>query len=431
MGEATDAGVTGDSIKIASITDVTGGNASGHQGFEKGFEAYIEFWNDQGGAHGRTIELVSGDSASDPTRALDLVQTAVEQDGVFMTAGSYQTFGAAAYVAENGIPAVSRWGGFLASTGPGIFGTASNGSWEYDVEQPCPDGLSCNSSGLPLDPASGSILNYMALALGETKVGTFGYGVNAQSVQGAENNCNNAEDAGLECPFIDTSYNFGFPDIGAAVEEIRQADVHVFYAAMDVGGCITIARSLERAGIDHVLNCGTGFGPDVLETDAEIIDDLLIGITFPPFDSDIPAMQEFISEFEFRKPGEDITTNVLEGWIAGIFVTDAIEATGANLTRAGLIETVRTDKDAFGAWNADGLKPNIDWTTNQYELWADPDYKPDPDVCGTFLMRPDPANNRWIQVGEKPALCLNRLLTPEDAAANFADHDFSLEVDEQ
>ena len=428
MGEATDIGVTGDSVKIAIVNDTTGPNANGHEGFEKGFEAWVEFFNESGGAHGRTIELVDYDSASDPELVLAHIQTANEQDEAFMVVGSHQTFGGADYAAENMVPTISRWATPGIELWEGLYGT-NLGSWAYDTEQDCPV-AECDERNRPENPADtgGGALAYLAAKQGQTKVGAFGYGPNQASINAATNLCEGAEEVqGIECAVLDTSLPFGLTDIGATAQLIKDADVHVFYAAMDVNGCIGVLRDLERNAIDHILYCGTGFGPDVLETDAAIIDDMIIPITAPPFDSDLPAMVEFAEEVTERKPGETLSTNILEGWVAGVFVGDALEAAGAKLTRLGFVETTRTDP-VFAGWDAGGLKPNIDWTTNLWEQYQDPNYTPDPEACTLFLMRPDPANDEWDQVGASPRLCLNKMLDPAALAAYVASDSSSLEV---
>lgn len=428
MGEATDVGVTGESIKIAIINDTTGDNSSGHAGFEKGFEAWVEFFNESNGAHGRTIELVTYDAASDPELQRSQMQTANEQDEAFMIVGSHHTFGAAEYVAENMVPTISRWAVPGIELWEGLYGT-NLGSWPYDIEQDCPV-ADCDSRNRPENPADtgGGVLAYLAAKMGVTKVGAFGYGPVQASIDAAKNLCEGAEEVqGIECAVLDTSLPFGLTDIGATAQLIKDADVSVFYAAMDVNGCIGVLRDLERNGIDHILQCGTGFGPDVLEGDADIIDDMIIPITAPPFTSDDPGMVEFVSEITERKPGEDLGTNILEGWVAGLFVGDALEATGANLTRLGFVATTRTDP-VFAGWNANGLKPNIDWTTNLWEQYQDPGYTPDPESCTDFLMRPDPANNEWDQVGPTPRFCINKVLSPEALAAYVAADSSSLEV---
>ena len=231
-----------------------------------------------------------------------------------------------------------------------------------------------------------------------------------------DNVCNGAAEVqGLECAFLDTSLDFGFADIGASAQVLKDAGVKVIYAAMDLSGCVSVLRSLIRADLDHLFHCGTGFGPAVYEDFGDFTANSFFALTAPPSTRTCRQWSSFVDEFTTRKPGVDPATNNLEGWIGAMFVVDVLEELGPNVTREGFIETVRTN-EAFSAWDADGLKPSINWTSNLYERYLDPDFAPDPDLCTTFLMRPDIENQGFQQVGAKPRVCLNQMLNPEDFA---------------
>lgn len=79
-------GVTKDTIKIGVISPMTGSAAIfGKSAF--GVEALYKQINDQGGIHGRKIELVREDDNCDPARGLAAMKKLVSQDQVFAING--------------------------------------------------------------------------------------------------------------------------------------------------------------------------------------------------------------------------------------------------------------------------------------------------------------------------------------------------------
>lgn len=398
-GGSTDVGVSGDEIRVSQIVSTTGVNASGHAGFEKGFEAYTEALNEKGGVHGRKVKIVStrSDNSEAPRQAAEF-QQAVEQDKVFAVFGSWPGFGGAEYAIAQKVPVFGAPYDNTWQKSDSFFGT-SGGSWK------APD-----FTNLPTAPASlsGSNSAYIAAKLGEKKFGTFGY-THPGSKAGAESACSAAGKLGLECVYQDVTLQFGFTDLGASIEKIKSSGARYFQALMDLSGCVTILRSLKRAGMEdaHLL-CAVGYGPDAVEKFGDVVGNMFVVTGTAPFESDIPEMKRFVKELTTRKPGTDPSTTALNGWMAGILFEEALEEVGPNLTRAKLIETIRTGK-AFSNWTARDIQGGIDWTTNRHEQYADPSFKPDPAICAGYLLRPDPANKRWVQVGEKPQLCLRGL----------------------
>jgi ABC-type branched-subunit amino acid transport system substrate-binding protein len=395
-GGATDVGVTKDEVRVSQIVSTTGVNVSGQAGFEKGFEAYVEALNERGGVAGRKIKIVSTrNDNSEPARQASEFQQAVEQDKVFLVAGSWPSFGGAEYAIQHGIPVV----GTNYDTGwhrsDDFFGV-TGGSWKADD----PDNLPKAPGGL----AARSDY-YLAKKLGSgTKFGTFGY-TQAASKNAAESVCSDAKTLGLDCVYTDTSLNFGFTDIGASIDKIKSSGAKLFYAGMDLGGCTTILRSFKRAGLNDIhLHCAVGYGSDATEKFADVVENMFVVVATAPFESDIPEMKRFIKELAARKPGTDPSTTVLNGWMAGIFIEDVLKEVGPNLTRAKFIETAR-HADKFKAWSANNLENPIDWTTNRWKQYQDPNFKPDPTSCSGYLLRVDTKAKKWAQVGMKPSLC--------------------------
>ena len=86
-------GVTDTSIKIGSFMALSGPVAAVGVPVKKGMEAYIKYVNEQGGVHGRKIELLIEDDQFNPANALAAVKKLVEQDKVFAISPSLGTPG--------------------------------------------------------------------------------------------------------------------------------------------------------------------------------------------------------------------------------------------------------------------------------------------------------------------------------------------------
>jgi ABC-type branched-subunit amino acid transport system substrate-binding protein len=417
-GGATDVGVTEDTIRVSQIVSQSGVNAAGHQGFEKGFQVYVEALNERGGVHGRTIEIVDTfDDQSDPARNSELFRRIADSD-VFAVVGSWPSFGGAELARDNNIPVIGAAyadGWHLAENFFGVTG----GTWvaEDISNRPTPPGSPVNA--------------YIMEKQGDTLAGTFGY-TQAASANAAETACdriNDFNDIGLECVYTDTSLEFGFTDLGASIAAIQDSGATHFYAGMDIGGCVTILRSFLRAGMDDVtLNCAVGYGRETIENFGEFIENMYIVLTTQPFDGDHLEIQTFVEELTTRMPGEEPSTTILNGWLAGIFLEDVLTELGPNVTRARFVETVRS-AEPFTAWDANGIIGAIDYTVNLWEALEAGTYDPDPDLCAGILVRPDVDNVEWVQVGQQPQLCLAGIRNGADLRERMADDDSSLEID--
>ncbi len=81
-------GVTKDSIKIGMFGPLTGSNSVGSKPLF-GAQAVYKHINDQGGIHGRKIEMVTEDDACDPNKGIAAVKKLIHQDNVFMLHGGW------------------------------------------------------------------------------------------------------------------------------------------------------------------------------------------------------------------------------------------------------------------------------------------------------------------------------------------------------
>lgn len=102
-------GVSNDTVKIGSIAALSGPVAAVGVPVKQGFEACIKWANDEGGVHGRKIQVLFEDDQFNPALATAAVKKLVEQDQVFCICPFLGTVGVLAtldYFEQNKVPLV-------------------------------------------------------------------------------------------------------------------------------------------------------------------------------------------------------------------------------------------------------------------------------------------------------------------------------------
>jgi len=122
--EASDTGVTADSITLGSHYPLTGVAAPGYSQIPLGADAYFKYVNDHGGVNGRTIKWDYKDDAYNPTQTSQVVNQLVLKDQVFAIMGGLGTPTHAAVV------------NFLNSEGvPDLFVASGSLEWGNDPKK--------------------------------------------------------------------------------------------------------------------------------------------------------------------------------------------------------------------------------------------------------------------------------------------------------
>lgn len=121
-------GITDDKILVGHIGPQTGPTAI-YDLIRKGIDSYFNYVNENGGVHGRQLELIAYDDQYQPAQTVQQARRIVEEDKVFAIVGHVCTPCMAAtkeYYKEIGIPLVMIASGaqqFVDPTVPNIFGS--------------------------------------------------------------------------------------------------------------------------------------------------------------------------------------------------------------------------------------------------------------------------------------------------------------------
>lgn len=382
-GDAFDerAGVTDSTIRIGAVIAETSPIGNFYAGLSDGIEAYAEFVNAQGGVHGREFELVSvKDDQNSQARNAAAVRAVVEEDQAFAVMISSPNFGGADYLVEHAIPTFGwninpEW-----SNGPNLFGE--------------------KGSFLDFDGA-GPLLPWLATELGHTKVGTMSYS-HVQSANCAKGQKNSYSEYGdLELVYENSSLQFGFSDLTADVERMRDAGLEFLSTCMDSEGNAKVADAIAKAGLDIEMYWPQGYDRDFLSAFADAAEGVYFGIAFEPFELDdhSEGMQNFLDQMDAL--GKQPTEVRLAGWISMDMLHRGIEEAGEDFTRSSVVETINSWTD----YTADGIRPPIDWTV-QHEATA-------PLECTAFVRAEDGQFvPQFFGEADKPFVCF-----PGDAAS--------------
>src|SRR4051812_4954375 len=204
--EASDTGITKDTITIGLITSVTGVASSTFQDTADGVNARFAAENAKGGVNGRKLVLKVADDGSTVPGDLTAVQSLVQNDKVFAVLGySPYLFGGYKYLQQQGIPV----------TGSGFDGP----EWR---QQPNTNMFSWAAFD-PTQDANETDGNFWK-KLGATTLAGVAYTESPSSQGSISQMKSSVEKAGLQMPVVQ-NIPFGSVDLGATVLKMKDAKV--------------------------------------------------------------------------------------------------------------------------------------------------------------------------------------------------------------
>jgi branched-chain amino acid transport system substrate-binding protein len=322
---ASDQGVTPTTIKIGFVNAATGIAASSFgPGAYAAAKARIELANDQGGVHGRKIELLAGDDQSVPEQNLSLLKSFNEQQKVFALAVvSPMFFAGYRYTADKGIPVTSA----------GIDGSP------YGAK----DSQNMFAAIGSLDPTykAGDAQGKWLKERGVTTLGVLAYANSPSSVGAAKSEAKSAELAGIKT-VMNLNIPFGSTDFTAAALQFKQANVDGLLTAQVLSSNIAAVKAMKAAGISLKASIIDGAysqeildNPDARETMQGI--GLISGIR--PLFLNSPGTTDMRSALKkyanYDKPNP--TQGQIYGWQAADLMVRGLQDAGQNPTRQSFI----------------------------------------------------------------------------------------------
>lgn len=328
IGLKTGNGVTADTIRIMSVTDLSGPGASGGKPTQIGIEAYVNHVNKNGGIDGRRIELITVDTQYDPQRAVQLYQANKNNVVGVISYGTPTTDAIRPFTADDDLVLLGFKGPFAE---PNTF--AQGTAFEVDTA---------------------NILSYVLEQHPDAKIGAI-YQADAVG-QGVKRGVDAAMEAAGTTVVAEASADATSQDLTAQVTAMRRAGATHVVLGLGPGATIAAVGAVSSLGYDAtLLSPGTAYNRILLELPVgpTMEKQMLITCSYPEWDQDSEGNREFQAALPANT--ESNPTIVL-GWLSAMimhqFLEQAIE--DGDITPAGVIRAAQRT-----TVNTKGLTPDI------------------------------------------------------------------------
>jgi ABC-type branched-subunit amino acid transport system substrate-binding protein len=330
----SDPGVTATTIKLGITSPLTGIAAPGYQKIPGAMKAYFDYVNTNGGVFGRKITLVSKDDQYIPTTAVAKANELILRDKVFALVGTLGTASTKALtsstqLSKRGIPSLfvnTGWSGFADKKAyPTTFAILPSYQMEAKIiAKYVKDKFPGKKLALIYqddDFGRDALAGFKTAGL--TFDTTIGYASGSQSLP--------ATGAGwitkLKAASPDVTIMFG---VSSATTALLAATAQggwigkTQFILGSVGGDATTIAASSRTLVPLLTGAkGLSFAPAPTDTTDEYI-------------------KLFQSIYAAAQPTQTFDNNVVAGMSNAFLAVQALKATGAKLTRKGLINTIET-----------------------------------------------------------------------------------------
>jgi ABC-type branched-subunit amino acid transport system substrate-binding protein len=330
----SDPGVTATTIKLGNTSPLTGIAAPGYSKIPGAMKAYFDYVNANGGVFGRKITLVSKDDQYIPTTAVAKANELILRDKVFALVGTLGTASTKALtsstqLSKRGIPSLfvnTGWSGFADKKAyPTTFAILPSYQMEAKIiAKYVKDKFPGKKLALIYqddDFGRDALAGFKTAGL--TFDTTIGYASGSQALP--------ATGAGwitkLKAAAPDVTVFFGVSSattalLGAAAQGGWVGKTQFILGS--VGGDATTIANTSRALVPLLTGAkGLSFAPAPTDTADEYI-------------------KLFQSIYAAAQPTQTFDNNVVAGMSNAFLAVQALKATGAKLTRKGLINTIET-----------------------------------------------------------------------------------------
>jgi hypothetical protein len=318
-----------------------------------GIQAFFDYQNEQGGVFGRDLvigEVLDDELANNQARSVEIISND-DSFGVFQATLFASGWGD---LDDAGIPTFV-WNIHAAESAgrEAIFGqTASL----------CVD---CLGRALPNE----------AQSIGATKVAALGYGVTENSKVCAQSNFKAFEkygpEIGAEAVYLNDQMEFGLPGgVATEVSAMIDAEVDFVTSCMDLNAMKTLAQEFDRQGYleEVTMHHPNSYNHAFVAENAALFEGDFVGPGgFIPYEADGEGTDLALVRERFEDGGIELSEHAMIGWINAREAFDAISGAGAEFDQQSAIDALNSET----SYNAGGLIPSIDWTTQHEPESAD------------------------------------------------------------
>ncbi|MFC4024031.1 ABC transporter substrate-binding protein [Oceanobacillus longus] len=320
-------GVTDDKILIGNLSPHTGPVAINGYG-RHGIEAYFNYINENGGIHGRELELITYDDQYQPSETVKLAPRLVEEDEVFLVTqnqGTANSMAAKDYYESNKVV------NFLVNTGAPAFTTENNPYWlgsglvAYNIEAEILLDYAINELGA----------SNIAVVYQNDDFGNVGY----EAVKEAIGDYDNAE------LVAEVSYVSGNEEFSSQVAKLSEAGPDAVLSFSLASATAQLKRTMYDMGV-NVPFLVTGIaGGDTNQFElagAEAWEGTISSTPFlnPSSAPDDEHIQTYATQMEKDFPSIPVEGFAQYGWAAAQVLVEAIDRAGEDLTMDSFVEAV-------------------------------------------------------------------------------------------
>lgn len=330
-------GVTDTTVKVGGFAAQSGPVAPIGISVRKGFEAYIKYVNDNGGVHGRKIDIVNViDEQFDAAKGLAATRQLVDSDKVFALAPILGTPGVQAsmdYWVETGVPVVYPMTGLEITAHPAkdnVFAVQPNNLDEAAV-----------------------LAQYVVKELGKTKIAVLWQNsdMGKEGLKGIkEHAAKLGAEVVYEAPHEAKAVDFATPVLNA---KAKGAEAVIIYTTL--AETVGVLKEMAKQGYDAVpITSYVNADPvNIPALAGEAAVGLITGGWVPVADPNDPNIQKFYEiygKYNKGSDGQPETPNAYStaGFIAGELLVKGLEDAGRDLTREGFIKALENLKDFNG-----------------------------------------------------------------------------------
>ncbi|HAS88051.1 MAG TPA: hypothetical protein DCS48_01910 [Desulfovibrio sp.] len=290
--------------------------------------AYLKHINEQGGVHGRGIEVITYDDSYDPPKCLINTQKLIIEDKIFALfcyVGTPTTVEVLPLVEDARIPLLGMFTGADALRKP------------------------FNPYVINIRPSyyqeTREAVRHMVEDFGITKIAVF-YQYDAFGFDGLTGTELALKDFGLE-PVARGSYTRGSLDVSEGVERIKDSGAQAVFMIGTSGPSLKFMDRMQQAGASPVYYTVSFMGAREfarnLKSDKELI---IMSQVVPPFadDHDLSSSEAATYIKLLKKYYPDDTPNLvgLEGFFNARILVEGLQRSGRNLSRENFIEAIQS-----------------------------------------------------------------------------------------
>ncbi len=355
-------GVFADRIVFGQSAVFNGPTAALGLGMRQGILAAFKEANTAGGVDGRRLDLISYDDGYEPEKAIENTNRLINKDKVFALVGEVgtPTSNAAQPIATAAhVPFIGPFTGAAFLRNPSL-DNVINVRASYDQE-------------------TEAWIEHLTKDLGLTRIAIL-YQDDSYGRAGRSGMVKALAKRGMKLVGEGT-YMRNTTAVKTALLAIRKANPQAVGMVGAYAPCAEFIRLAREIGSDWVFVNISFVGPDALAKELGKDGQGVVITTVVPFpkDTKIPLVAQYQKALKAADPGAAPGFVSLEGYMVGRLVVQALEREGKQVTRAGLLATIKK----VGSFDLGGVTLHYSATNNQgmqqvflTEIQADGSIKP-------------------------------------------------------